>query len=83
MSRPQSNGLVELVDERPGNDSKSWNCMDFWKFSAGEEDRPWDASHARFMAAKAGNCPYRDRCPRYARTMAKGINKRPIQLKIF
>ena len=27
--------------------------------------------HDKFMQAKAGNCPYRDRCPRYARTIEK------------
>lgn len=29
MSKPKSNGLVELVDEKPGIDNNSWNCMDF------------------------------------------------------
>ena len=30
MGRPQNNGLVELVDEKPNMDRSSWNCMDFW-----------------------------------------------------
>ena len=81
MSRPQSNGLVELVDER-STDAGSWNCMDFWRFSATEADRSWEASHARFLQARSGNCPYRHRCPRYARTMEKRGHQ-PVQLKLF
>lgn len=82
MGRPKSNGIVELVDEKPSIDSNSWNCMDFWLFSGREEDKSWDASHARFLAAKSGNCPYKDICSRYARTIAKR-NKQPFQLKLF
>lgn len=82
MGRPQNNGLVELVDEKPSLDNNSWNCMDFWLFSGKEEDKSWDASHARFLAAKYGNCPYNGICPRYARTIAKR-SKQPIQLELF
>lgn len=80
MGKPQNNGLVELIDEQ-GMDG-SWNCMDFHLFAFREEDKSWEASHARFLAAKSGNCPYKDICPRYARTMAKR-NNQPIQLKLF
>ena len=41
MERPQNNGLVELVDEKPSLDNSSWNCMDFWLFSGKEEDKSW------------------------------------------
>lgn len=82
MSRPQNNGLVEFVDERQGLDGNSWNCMDFWRFSFDEVDKSWEASQARFLQAKAGSCPYRDKCPRYARTMAKRRNT-PVQLTLF
>lgn len=83
MGRPQSNGLVELVDERPNKlDAKAWHCMDFYKFESEVEDKSYDALYARLIQAKAGNCPYRDRCPRYARTMAKR-KKQPIQLSLF
>lgn len=82
MGRPKSNGIVELVDEKPSIDSNSWNCMDFWLFSGREEDKSWDASHARFLAAKSGSCPYKDICSRYARTMARR-NKQPVQVKLF
>lgn len=81
MGRPQSNGVVELVDERSGMDG-SWNCMDFHLFSFDEEDKSWEAFHTRFLQAKSGNCPYQDKCLRYARTMAKRNNE-PIQLKFF
>lgn len=82
MGRPKSNGIVELVDEKTSIDNRAWNCMDFWLLSGKEEDKSWEASHARFMAAKSGNCPYKDICQRYARTMAKR-NKQPFQLKLF
>lgn len=70
MGRPQGNGIVEIMDEKPELDN-SWNCMDFHLFSIREKDKSWDASHARYLAAKSGNCPYKSICPRYARTMAK------------
>jgi hypothetical protein len=34
------------------------------------------------MQAKNGNCPYRDKCARYAKTIAKR-DKQPHQLKLF
>lgn len=77
MGKPQNNGLVEFIDDKQGMDG-SWNCMDFHLFSFQEEDKSWEASHARFLAAKSGNCPYKDICPRYARTMEKRNNP-PIQ----
>ncbi len=80
--RPKGNGIVELIDEKQGLDNSSWNCMNFWLFSGREEDKSWDASHSRFLAAKSGNCPYKDICPRYARTIAK-INKKPVELSLF
>jgi hypothetical protein len=82
MGKPQNNGLVELIDEKQDMDNSSWNCMDFHLFSFHEEDKSWEASHARFLAAKSGNCPYKSICPRYARTMAKR-GKQPVQLKLF
>ena len=82
MGRPKSNGIVELVDEKTSMDNSSWNCMDFWIFSGNEEDKSWEASHARFMAAKSGNCPYKDICQRYAKTIEKR-NKQPSQLSLF
>ena len=81
MSRPQNNGLVEFIDDKPAMDG-SWNCMDFHLFEWDAEDKSWEASHARFLQAKAGNCPYRNKCRRYARTMAKRSNA-PIQLTLF
>lgn len=82
MGRPTNNGLVEFVDEKPHQDNNGWNCMDFWLFSGNEEDKSWDASHARVLAAKSGNCPYKDICPRYARTIEKK-NKQSFQLILF
>lgn len=71
MGKPQNNGLVEFIDDNQGMDNGSWNCMDFHLFSFQEEDKSWEASHSRFLAAKSGNCPYKAICQRYAKTMAK------------
>lgn len=81
-NRPKSNGIIEIIDEKQGLDDNSWNCMDFHLFSFKEEDKSWEASHARFLAAKSGNCPYKDICPRYASTIAKR-KKQPYQLTLF
>lgn len=81
MSRPHSNGLVELVDEK--SNDKGFFCMDLVGFMFGDETtKTWEGWHKNFMQAKADNCPYRDRCPRYARTVAKR-GTRPVQLKLF
>lgn len=79
MARPQGNGIVELHDDQRKTDNSEWNCMDFWLFSGNEEDKSWEASHARFLAAQSGNCPYKDNCHRYKRT----VQKRGNQLRLF
>ena len=81
MSRPQSNGLVELVDEKSSD--RGFFCMDLVSFMFGDEaTKVWEVWHEKFSQAKAGNCPYRDRCQRYAKTMAKR-EKQPYQLTLF
>ena len=80
--RQKGNGLVELVDEKHGLDANEWCCMHFHLFSFDEKDKSWEASHARYLQAKSGNCPYRDICPKYERTMKK-IAKQPVQLNLF
>ena len=82
MSRPQNNGLVEFIDDKPAMDG-SWNCMDLIGFMFDDETtKAWEVWHEKFTQAKAGNCPYRHKCLRYARTMAKRYN-RPVQLTLF
>lgn len=81
MSRPQSNGLVELHDAK--TDNKVFFCMDLVGFMFDDETtKVWEVWHEKFTQAKSGNCPYRDKCPRYARTMErhKGV---PRQLTLF
>lgn len=81
MSRPQSNGLVELHDAKI--DSKVFFCMDLVGFMFDDEmTKVWEVWHEKFTQAKSGNCPYRNKCPRYARTTAKR-NKQPLQLTLF
>lgn len=57
--------------------------MDLVGFMFGDETtKDWDVWHEKFTQAKNGRCPYRDRCSRYARTMAK-LGRQPHQLTIF
>lgn len=39
----------------------------------------WDTFHSAYQQAKSGNCPYKDKCKRYERT----VKKRGHQLSIF
>lgn len=83
MGRPQSNGLVELHDAKL--DNNTFFCMDLVGFLSNDETREkgnLDDWQERWTQAKNGNCPYRDKCARYARTMAKS-GKRPIELSLF
>lgn len=82
--RPQGNGLVELHDGKL--DSRAFMCFDLLNFLHNDEDTKgfenWDAWIEKFIQAKNGNCPYRDRCPRYARTMERHKGE-PRQLTLF
>ena len=83
MSRPQGNGLVELHDAKL--DRNEFFCMDLVGFLSNDETRKignWDDWHERWTQAKNGNCPYRDTCPQYERTMAKRI-KKGMQFELF
>lgn len=49
--------------------------MDLIRFLSNDETTKGlenlDVWHEKFTQAEAGICPYRDKCARYARTMAK------------
>lgn len=80
----QGNGLVELIDDKPGRKGEFF-CMDLVIYLSDEIDEcgdtSWEFWHKRFMQAKAGQCAYREKCRRYKRTVAK-IGKRPLQLEL-
>lgn len=81
MGRPQNNGLVEFVDEKI--DGKSFFCMDLVGFMFNDETtKVWETWHDKFTQAKSGNCPYRDKCTRYTRTMEQHKGE-PRQLTLF
>ena len=83
MGRPQSNGLIELHDAKL--DRNEFFCIDLVGFLGNDETREkgnWDDWHERWTQAKNGNCPYRDKCVRYARTVVKR-DKQPRQLTLF
>lgn len=81
MVAPKGNGLVEITGENRQQD-KGWFCMDLVRFLTDEENSDSDFWHQRFVEAKAGNCAYKDKCPRYARTAEKH-RERPVQLNLF
>ena len=54
-------------------------CMDLVSFLFSDKEANFLEMWAQ---AKNGECPYRDRCKRHERTMAR-INKQPLQLKLF
>lgn len=75
MGTPKGNGLVEITGENKAMD-KDWFCMDLMGFLRGAD---WDTFHSAFQQAKSGNCPFREECKRYERT----VKKRGHQLSIF
>lgn len=70
MGRPQSNGIVELVDEKTNDNG--FFCMDLVSFLFSDKEADF---HETWAQAKNGECPYRDRCQRYRRTMEKQMKK--------
>lgn len=82
MGRPKGNGLVELIDDN-ADSGRGFFCMDLVSLMWNDEAvKGWDEWHKRFLQAKAGECPYRDRCQRYSRTMESRA-RRPVQLNLF
>lgn len=83
MSRPQSNGLVEFVDKKSSD--KGFFCIKLAAFITKEMKESGDTSfdfwHQRFKEAESGACAYKDRCPNYAKTIAKH-GRKPIQLSL-
>ena len=75
MGVPKGNGLVEITGENKAMD-KGWFCMDLMEFLRGVD---WDTFHSTFQQAKSGNCPYKDKCKRYERT----VKKKGHQLSLF
>lgn len=78
MINPQSNGLVEIQVER-ATPERGFNCMKLIIFLTEDGVEDWDEWHGAHLQAAAGQCPYKDRCPIYART----AENRPIQLSLF
>lgn len=82
MERPKGNGLVELIDDNADR-GRGFFCMDLVMHMWNDEAvKGWNEWHDRFVRAEAGECPYRDRCKRYSRTMEKQ-GRRPVQLNLF
>lgn len=82
MGRPKGNGIVEFIDDNADR-GRGFFCMDLvmhmWK---DEAVKGWNEWHDRFVRAEVGECPYRDRCKRYSRTMESRA-RRPVQLNLF
>ncbi len=83
MGRPKGNGLIELVDEK--SKDRGFFCMQLVGYLIEERDigtpeygELWDI---RFEQAKNHQCAYKDKCPVYAKTIAKKSHT-PIQLQL-
>ena len=81
MGRPQSNGLIELVDSKSEN--SGFFCIQLVRY-LNEERKMGTAEYAdlwevRFSQAKNHNCAYKDKCPIFAKTKAKKSHV-PLQL---
>lgn len=61
-----------LVDDLINSDKKvdKGMCMDFMAFMYNEPNKK-DVFFEYWNMAKSGQCPYKSKCPRYARTLAK------------
>lgn len=83
MKTPVGNGLVEIT----GSNAKErgFFCMMLVSY-INQEAKARDIMYQsiwekRFTEAKRGNCAFKNRCPIYAKTIAKH-GKRPVQLSI-
>lgn len=81
MSRPQTNGLVEFVDEK--SKDRGFFCMQLVaylnkevKMGTPKYAELWET---RFTQAKLHRCAYMSKCPIFAKTQAKQA-KVPVQL---
>lgn len=83
MGRPQSNGLIELVDSKSEN--SGFFCIQLVSY-LNEERKMGTPEYAdlweiRFSQAKNHNCAYKDKCPIFAKTKTKKSHV-PIQLQL-
>lgn len=82
MATPNGFGLVEIAGEKQAIE-RGFNCMKLIQFLTDEiangGDNSWEYWHSRHVEASNGNCAYKDRCPKYERTM----RNRGHQLNIF
>ena len=83
MGRPQSNGLIELVDSK--SQDSGFFCMQLVSY-LNEEVKMGTPKYAdlwevRFTQAKLHRCAYMNKCPIFARTKAKQ-SKTPVQLSL-
>lgn len=67
--RPQGTGIVELHDTK--QNERGFFCMELVEFLTEDGRTEWDEWHGAFMQAAAGQCPYTEKCPRYARSIEK------------
>ena len=80
MGRPQTNGLIELVDAR--SEDRGFFCMQLVGYLKEEERKTGDDLwEKRFSQAKSHDCAYKDKCPIFAKTVAKQQHV-PVQLQI-
>ncbi|MCM1093776.1 MAG: hypothetical protein NC421_07470 [Lachnospiraceae bacterium] len=76
MATPEGNGLVS-INGKPQKE-RGFFCMQLVAYLDEEAEMGTEFYevlwHERFEAAKRGECPYRDKCPIYKRTVEKYQN---------
>ena len=83
MGKPQTNGIIELVDEK--SQDRGFFCMQLVAY-LGKEAKPGTSIYAelwdlRFTQAKNHRCAYMNKCPIFARTQGKKPMT-PVQLTL-
>lgn len=80
--KPQGTGLVSLHDDK--ETERGFGCMMLIGFLTGAGVTEWERWHGAHIQAAAGQCPYTEQCPVYARTRSRNqkINQSP-QLSLF
>lgn len=78
---PESNGLVTIATAKQPKE-RGFNCMKLIGFLTEDSVYEWEQWHGAHIQAFAGQCPYREQCDIYARTI-EVHGRKPLQLSLF
>ena len=78
--KPRDTGIVELHDSK--QKERGFSCMKLIEYLTEDGVTEWEQWHSAHLQAAAGECPYREHCSIYARTIQTHPPK-PQQLRLF